>query len=116
MPGNDGLTILEFEKNSELRFGLGRSELIFGARRGQTSSLRQGAARGGVRWKSQNRKKLCLSLLMSKNLKLRKVDKSFVPEPISSVFVFLYAYEHDERFMHVNILVVFLDHNILHSE
>ena len=24
MPGSDGLRILEFEKNSELRFGLGR--------------------------------------------------------------------------------------------
>ena len=41
------------------------------------------AARGGVRWKSQHRKKLCFSLLMSKNLKLKKVNKSFVPEPIS---------------------------------
>ena len=35
-----------------------------------------------------------LSLLMSKNLKLKMVIKSFVPEPISSVFGFLYAYEH----------------------
>ena len=41
------------------------------------------AARSGVRWKSQHRKKLCLSFLMPKNLKLKKVDKSFVPEPIS---------------------------------
>ena len=31
---------------------------------------------------SQHRKKLCLSLLMSKSLKLKKVIKSFVPEPI----------------------------------
>ena len=69
------------KKNGELRLGLGRSKLIFGARRGQTSSLRRGASRGGVRWKSQQRKKLCLSLLMSKNLKLKKVIKSFVPEP-----------------------------------
>ena len=55
-------------------------------------------ARGGVWWKSQHRKKLCLSLLMSKNLKLKKVIKSYVPEPISSVFGFLHAlwtiYEH----------------------
>ena len=29
---------------------------------------------------------------MSKNLKLKKVIKSLVPEPISSVFEFLYAY------------------------
>ena len=34
-------------------------------------------------------KKLCLFLLISKNLKLKKVNKSFVPEPISSVFGFL---------------------------
>ena len=40
----------------------------------------------GFRWKSQHRKKLCLCLLMLKNLKLKKVIKSFVPEPISSVF------------------------------
>ena len=54
-----------------------------------------GAARGGVRGKSQHRKKLCLSLLMSKNLKLKKVIKSFVPEPISSVFripIWLWTY------------------------
>ena len=48
---------------------------------------------------------------MSENLKLKKVNKSFVPEPrksssVSSVFGFLYAYEHYERFMHVNILAV----------
>ena len=71
------------KKNSELRFDARGRKLIFGARRGQTCSLRWGAARGGVRWKSQHRKKLCLSLLMSKNLKLKKVNKSFVPEPIS---------------------------------
>ena len=37
--------------------------------------------------------------LMSKNLKFKKVIKSFVPEPISRVFGFLYvyAYEHNER-------------------
>ena len=83
MPGSDGLRILEFEKNSELRFDAWTRKLIFEARRGKTSSLRQGAARGGVRWKSQHRKKLYLSLLMSKNLKLKKENKSFIPEPIS---------------------------------
>ena len=40
------------------------------------------AACGGVQWKSQHSKKLCLSLLMSKNLKLKKVIKSFIPEPV----------------------------------
>ena len=33
-------------------------------------------------------KKLCLSLLMSKNLKLKKVNKSFIPEPKESRQVF----------------------------
>ena len=45
---------------------------------------------------------------MSKNLKLKKVNKSLV------FFGFLYAYEHYERFMHVNILVIFLDVDMLH--
>ena len=45
---------------------------------------------------------------MSENLKLNKVNKSFVPEPISC-FLDSYAYEYYERFMHVNIFVVFLD-------
>ena len=38
--------------------------------------------------KSQHSKKLCLSLLMSENLKLKKVNKSFVPEPKESRQVF----------------------------
>ena len=42
-----------------------------------------------------------LSLLMSKNLKLEKVIKSFVPEPISSVFSDSYDYEHYEHFMNI---------------
>ena len=33
---------------------------------------------------SQHSKKLCLSLLMSENLKLKKVNKSFVPDPKES--------------------------------
>ena len=84
------------------------------ARRGQTSSFRRGAARGGVRWKSQHRKELCLSLLVSKNLKLKKVIKSFVPGPkkrVESVSCFSDSYmimNICERFMHVNILVLFL--------
>ena len=83
MPGRNGLRILGFEKkNSELSLGFRWVKLIFGARRGQTSSWRRGAARGGVRWKSQHSKKLSLSLLMSKNFKFKKVIKIFVPEPI----------------------------------
>ena len=83
--------------------------MTFGARRGQTSRLRRGAACGGVRWKSQRRKKMDLSFLMSKNLKLKRVIKSFIPEPISCFSDSYMRYEHCERFMHVNIMVVFLD-------
>ena len=74
-----------------------------GARRGQTSSFQRGAARSRVRWKSQHSKKLCLSLLMSKNLKLKKVNKSFVPE---TNFVF---FGFSMSISHIRILVVFLD-------
>ena len=35
------------------------------------------AVRGGVRWKSQHRKKLCHSLLVLKNLKLKQVNNKF---------------------------------------
>ena len=86
MPGSDGLRILEFEKKKKQLVSwdstLEEESWFSGARRGQTSSLRWGTARGGVRWKSQLSKKLCLSLLMSENLKLKKVNKSFGPEPI----------------------------------
>ena len=62
---------------------------------------------------SQHNKRLCLSLLMSEKLKLKKVNKiSYLNQESRLCFVFfgfLYAYEHYERFMHVNILVVFLD-------
>ena len=78
-------------------------------------------------------KKLCLSLLMSKNLKLKKINKSFVPEPIlcfSDSYMrmnicerflylyeyvyFTYMYEHYECCMYmyitrIHILVIFLD-------
>ena len=55
---------------------------------------------------SQHSKKLCLSLLMSENLKLKKVNESFVPELKESrqcfvFFVFLYAYEHSMIIVHV---------------
>ena len=87
------------KKTIELRFGLGRSKLIFGACRGETSSLRRGAARGGVRWKSQRRKKLCVSLFMSKNLKLKKVLKRelcfvFFGFLWICVWTFVYPYEY----------------------
>ena len=49
---------------------------------------------------------------MSKNLKLKKVNKSFVPEPISCFSDSYMFIKICERFMYVNILVVFLDFNV----
>ena len=52
---------------------------------------------------------------MSEILKLIKVNKSFVPETILCFSdSYEYAYGHCERFMDVNILVVFLDVYMLH--
>ena len=93
MPRSDGLRILEFEKNSGLRFGLGRSKSIFGARRGETSWGLRNVPR--VCWVSESRAddvrtvsivRNCVSLspLMSENFKLKKVNKNFVPEPKES--------------------------------
>ena len=84
-----GWGFLELEKNS-WDSTLEEGSWFSGARRGQTSSLRRGAARGRVRWKSQHSKKLCLSLLVSKNLEIKKVNKSFVPEQKESSQCFVY--------------------------
>ena len=86
-PGGDEQGILGFEKkavswDSSLEERSRFSELA----EARPVVCGGGAARGGVRWKNQHRKKLCLSLLMSKKLKLKKVNKSFVPKPISCVF------------------------------
>ena len=72
-----GQGILRFEKKQLVEIK-STNELvkIRVLRKGSTNC----AARGGVRWKSQHRKKLCLSLLMSTNLRLKKVIKSFVLE------------------------------------
>ena len=104
------------KKKTELRFGLGRSKLIFGGRRGQTSRLRRGAARSGVRWKNQHRKKLCLSLLMSKNLKRKKVIKSFVPELKESHQSVSCISRFPMNILHIHIFVVSLDVDILHKQ
>ena len=62
---------------------------------------------------SQHRKKLCFSLLMLKNLKLKKVNKCFVPEPIScfsdSYILWTYVHFKHMAISHIHILVVFLD-------
>ena len=99
MPGSDGLRILGFEKrvswDSTLEEGSWFSELA----KARTIVCSGVPHMVGVRWKSQDRKKLCLSLLMSKNLKLKRVIKSFVPEPkkrVVSVSCFSdsFVYEH----------------------
>ena len=56
-----------------------REGSTFGARRGQTNLCATGAARDGVRWKSQNRKDVYLSPYVEKTLN-SKLIKSCVPE------------------------------------
>ena len=45
---------------------------------------------------------LSLSLLMSKTFKLKKVNKSFVPEPISCFRIPIYVYEHFMNIMSIS--------------
>ena len=122
MPGSDGLRILGFEKKAgnwdlDLDEASWFSELaevrpvwVYGMPARWLSQWVE-----SWRWtNSQHSKKLCLSLLMSENLKLKKVNKFRTwtkreSSSVSSIFGFLYTYEYYERFMHVNILVVFLD-------
>ena len=55
MPGS-AEDLGNLRKVSELSFSVRGRGLTFGTRRGQASSLRQGAAHGVGRWKSQHRK------------------------------------------------------------
>ena len=65
------------------------------------------AARGGVRWNSQHSKN-CVSLLVSKNLKVKKITKvSYLNYRESSVFRDSYAYE---RFIRPYILQIRILH------
>ena len=83
MPGFDGLRILEFEKKT-VSWDLGLDEARRFSELAETRPVVCGGGRTWWgRWKSQHRKKLCLSLLMSKKLKIKKVIKSFVHEQIS---------------------------------
>ena len=115
-----------------MRFKLRTRESIFGSRLGETSwglldaralvesvswdsSLWEGSRflvllrrdqLGSTKCAARLLKELCLSLLRSKNLKLRKVIKSFVPEPISCFSGF------PVYISHIRVLVVFLDLNV----
>ena len=92
------------KKSSSWYLGLGPRKSIFGARWGQTSSLRWCVCGAGVlhvvgfRWKiSIEGNCLSLSLALSscrKTCKPKKVNKSFVPEPISSFSDSDMRYEH----------------------
>ena len=46
--------------------------------------------------------RLCLSLLVSKTFKLKKVNKSFVPESISCFRIPIYVYEHFKNIMSIS--------------
>ena len=72
----EALRILEFEKNRSWDSSLEEGSRFL-------VSLRQDQL-GSTKCAARLLKKLCLSLLMSKNLKLKKVIKRFVPEPKES--------------------------------
>ena len=109
MPGSDELKILGFEKKTacgdwSLEEG---SRFLVSPRRDQLGVYEM--CRAFVQ------EIVCLSLLMSKNLKLKKVNKSFVPEPKESRQVFRvfsdsneYAYGHCERFLHIWIFHILI--------
>ena len=89
MPGSDGLRILGFEKKT-VEFWTETNRVDFWT---WVRSVHLGivgcacALVGSESWwcmNSQHSKKLCLSLVMSENIKLKKVNKSFVPEPKES--------------------------------
>ena len=102
-----GFEDLKKKKTVSWDLDLDEGSWFSGAHRGQTSSLRRDAARGEVRWKSQHRKKLCLSLLMSENFKLKKVNKSFVPEPKKRVVSVSYISGFPMYISYIRTLVVF---------
>ena len=82
MPGSYGLRILEFEKNRSWDLGLNeasRFSELAEARPVVCSRVPHVVGSDGKDRIERN----CLSLFMSKNFKLKKVIKSFVPEPIS---------------------------------
>ena len=60
----------------------------------------------------QHSKKLCLSLLMSKNLKLKKVNKSFVPEPKKRVVSVSCFSDSDALWTFVNVFRIRMNMSI----
>ena len=98
MPGSNGLGFLVIlNKSGELRFGLRRSELIFQTWVRPVQFVACGVC-AFVGWVSELRaddgrtvsiEKLCLSLLVSKNLNLKKVIKvSYLNQESRQCFVF----------------------------
>ena len=87
--GSDGLRIWGFEKSSWVLDLDGASwfwELAAARLVGVNGMPAPWLSQWVESWRCTNRqhsKKLCVSLLMSENLKLKKLNKSFVPEPIS---------------------------------
>ena len=82
----EALGTLEFEEKNPVNWDLNSERECW------DSSLEEGSRflvspkrdqLGSTKCAARLLKKLFLSLLMSKNLKLKKVNKSFVPEPIS---------------------------------
>ena len=101
----------DLKKRRVLRFGSRGRKSIFRVCRGQTSSLQRELHMVGVRWKSQHSKKLCLSLLMSKNLKLKKVIKILYQNQFrvfSDSYICLWTF--------VNVFRIFMNMSISHTQ
>ena len=50
--------------------------------------------------------RLCLSLSCQKTFKLKKVNKSFIPEPISCFQIPIYVYEHFMNIMSISHICI----------
>ena len=113
--GWDFLVILN--KSNELRFGLRQSELIFQTWAKPVQFVDCGAL-ACIGWVSELRaddrqtvsiEKLCLSLLMSKNLNIKKVIKvSYLNQESVSCFSDSYVYERSMNIMNILYIRIFV--------
>ena len=102
------LRIWGFEKKQRVEIRAQRKVVDFWSRLGETCwDLRNVPHVVGSDGKISIERN-CVSLFSCrKTFKLKKVNKSFVPEPISSVFEFLYVYEQS---MNICTFHVFVDY------
>ena len=99
MTSRTGSVGWDLRKSSDLSSCLGGRSLTFGARRGQTSSLRRGPHVVGGRWKSQHRKIVPLFPHVEKPLTKRWIKVSYLNQfrefCIFGIPIFyIYEYKH----------------------